>query len=100
MAIKKRLEDIEVALGETGAGSERLEEEKAKLLKQLTGPLGKKLESSLKSAHHNMASQLRSLQKKLKKRMPQLAAHLKAALKLEYPEFGYYPPDPPPAWQI
>jgi hypothetical protein len=97
--IRKRLEEINDTAEETG-WSKALEDEKLDLLAQLKGPLGKKLRSSLKRDHANIATQLRNLMKKLKAEMPQLAAHLKASLKLNYPDFGYYPPDPPPAWQV
>jgi hypothetical protein len=59
------------------------------------------LKTPLKRHHQNIAAQLRSLMRnKLKGHMPQLAAHLVACLKLDFPEFGYYPPDPPPDWQF
>ncbi len=98
--IKRRLEEID-AIAENAGGSERLDEEKMQLLRQITGPTGKILESQLRGDHRNIATQLRSLtRKKLKKEMPQLSAYLQASLKLELPEFGYYPPAPTPAWQI
>jgi hypothetical protein len=97
--IKKRLEEIDDITGETG-GSERLEEERAELLGKLKTAT-KSLKTPLKGAHHNIATQLRTfLREKLAQDMPQLAAHLKASLKLDFPEFSYYPPDPPPDWQF
>jgi hypothetical protein len=70
-----------------------------KLLQQLKGPTERTFASPLKGEHHNIASQLRTFTRKLKDKMPQLAAHLHASLKLEFPHFGYYPPKPAPGWQ-
>jgi hypothetical protein len=39
-------------------------------------------------------------EKKLAKDMPALAAHLRAALKLDFPYIGYYPSPGTSAWQI
>jgi CheY-like chemotaxis protein len=99
--IKDRLEEIDEISARTG-GSESLEEEKAALLSQFQQALrGKKMDSPLKTAYRNIAVQIKSLRdKKLSKDMPRLAAHLRAALKLEFPYFGYYPPPGAPAWQI
>jgi hypothetical protein len=96
--IKERLDEIEDLTAATG-GSERLQNETVDLL----GRLGeaedfKQLTNHLKTAHHNVATQIRTLLRKLGKDMPQLAAHLKAALKLDFPHFGYYPPAGTPTW--
>jgi hypothetical protein len=98
--IKKQLAEID-SLAETTGSTESLEERRAALLSQLKGPTGQVLASQIKSDHRNIATQPRTLMReKLKRDMPQLAAHLKASLKLDCPEFGYYPPSPPPAWQF
>jgi hypothetical protein len=98
--IKAQLEEISTIAEETG-WTEALEEKKAELLSQLKGPRGQVLAAPIKADHRNIATQLRTLIRvKLKRDMPQLAAHLKASLKLDFPEFGYYPPSPPPAWQF
>jgi hypothetical protein len=48
-----------------------------------------------------MATQIRNLlRNKLRETMPKLAAHLKVAIKLELPQFGYFPPTGTPAWKI
>jgi hypothetical protein len=99
-AIKRRLQEIADIIEETG-GSETLEDERVRLLDQLKGRRGKTLNSQLKRAHSNIATQLRNLiRKKLNQEMPRLAAHLLASLKLDYPEFGYFPVDPSPNWQF
>lgn len=99
--IKERLEEIEDIVEKTG-GSESVENEKADLLHRLQqARRGKKMDSPLKAAHRNIAVQLRTLRDtKLAKGMPQLAAHLRAALKLNFPYIGYYPSPGTPAWQI
>jgi CheY-like chemotaxis protein len=99
--IKLRLEEIDEIIANTG-GSEALDHEKAALLKQLQEALrGKKTDSPLKDAHRNIAVQTRALRdKKLAKDMPVLAAHLRAALKLNFPNVGYYPPVGTSSWQV
>jgi hypothetical protein len=99
--IKDRLEEIEDIAGETG-WSESLENEKAELLARLKeAENGKRMIFPLKTAHHNIASQIRKfLRKTLAKPMPKLKSHLAEALKLEFPDFGYYPPPDTPAWKI
>jgi len=100
-AIKKRLKEIEDITEETG-GSEALENEKARLLHQLEDAGDcKQITNRLRKTHHNMATQIRRLRdKKLVKNMPNLAAHLKATLKFDIPDFGYYPPHGTPSWKI
>jgi hypothetical protein len=98
-AIRQRLEDIEESAPKTGL-TEAQEHEKEELLNQLKGPKGKMLGSQLRRAHANIATQLRNLMKKLKEVMPQFAGHLRASLNLDFPDFGYYPPNPPPAWHF
>jgi hypothetical protein len=89
MAMRKRLDDIEGIISETGS-NESLEREKEDVLNRLKDAVDRKqLDSPLKSAHHNIATQIRTFLKKLSEgSMPQLAAHLKASLKLEFPHFG------------
>jgi hypothetical protein len=99
-AIKRRLQEIADITAETG-GSDSLHEEEAQLLGHLKeATWAKTLDSQLRRDHANIATQLRNFRRKLGTDMPQLAAHLKASLKLDFPEFGYYPPDPPPDWQF
>jgi CheY-like chemotaxis protein len=98
-SIQKRLEEIEEITEQTG-GSETLENEKTQLLDQLHEALGR-IDSPLKKAHRNIAVQIRAFRDKLAKgSMPNLAAHLRAALKLDFPYIAYYPPAGAPAWQI
>jgi hypothetical protein len=99
--IKGRLEELDEIAEKTG-GSESFDHEKAALLKQLQEALrGKKIDSPLKDAHRNIAVQIRALrEKKLAKDMPALAAHLRAALKLDFPYVGYYPPPGTSAWKV
>ena len=97
-AIKHRLEDIEETTAD-GGGSAALDEETHQLLDKLIAA-SRTLNPALKDAHHNVASQLRSFLKKLRGDMPQLSAHLRASLKLDYPTCGYYPPEPRPRWQF
>jgi hypothetical protein len=98
-AIRLRQEEIADIRAETG-GSPSLDEEEAELLQQLQ-EASKQIKSPLRKAHHNIASQIRAfLRDKLAKDMPDLAAHLTAALKLDSPHFGYYPPVGAPAWKI
>jgi len=91
--------------------SERLQEQKAQLLDQLKEWRYKRLDSPLRRAYSNVATQLRNLYRigdrhnqkksgKLTTAMPRLAAHLKAYLKLDYPHVGYFPPKDTPAWKF
>jgi hypothetical protein len=95
--IKRRLAEIADIRDETG-GSPRLDEEEAALLRQLE-EAPTQIKTPLKRAHHNIATQIRAFLHKLANDMPNLAAHLKAALKLEAPHFGYYPTPGTPAWK-
>lgn len=97
--IKDRLEDID-QLDPAGT-NESLQEEKTDLLQRLGAACeAKQFSSNLRSDHHNIATQIRSFIKKLKDSMPLLAAHLQASLKLDYPNFGYFPPTGTPVWKI
>jgi hypothetical protein len=100
-AIRRALEDVDSKL-EVGSTA-KLEQEKAELLEHLRqaeelrtiGPGG-----PLRNAHHNISTQMRTFTgAKLKKDMPQLAAHLKASMKYDFPHVGYYPPDGTPRWK-
>jgi hypothetical protein len=98
--IRRRLQEIADITAETG-GSESFQEEESRLLERLKqSPGAGVLKSQLRRDHANIATQLRNLRRKLKSDMPNLAAHLKAYLKLEFPEFGYYPAHPSPDWHI
>lgn len=93
------LQEIEQVTEATG-GSDALDLEKARLLQQLKGPSGKLIESPLNRAHRNIATQLRSFVRRIKKSMPRLAEHLDQYLNRDFPNFGYFPPSPSPTWQI
>src|SRR5262249_30820122 len=99
--IERRLTDIEDLRASTGGGSDELDSEQAKLLQQL-GRAGRKepIRSPLVNAHHNIRTKIRNLLKKLAKKMPNLAVHLEAALRLDFPHVGYFPPPGTPAWKI
>ena len=98
--IKKRLGEIEDLAEETG-GSETLDNEKAELLRQLrTADDEKQFTNPLRKAHHNIATQIRSLRSKWSKDAPNLFQHLKLALRLEFPHFSYRPPAGTPIWQV
>jgi hypothetical protein len=98
-AIKKKQDDIE-AIAADSVWTEGLEEKYAELLLRLKDRKDETFRNRPKKDHHAIATQLRNLRRKLKESMPQLAAHLEASLKLDFPGFGYYPPDPPPAWEF
>jgi hypothetical protein len=111
--IKKQLQDIDKEVEEidgiaaaTGwndtleARKAPLEKKKGDLLAYLQeSAAGRQLTSALKRAYHNHATQIRTFIKELAGDMPKLAAHLNAALKLEYPDFGYYPPPDTIPWK-
>jgi hypothetical protein len=97
-SIRRALEDLEATAEATG-WTEPLEERKAALLAQLKY-CDKQVGSELKTAHHNIASQLRSLGNELRKDMPKLTGHLKQYLDLTYPSFRYAPPFDAPAWDV
>jgi len=99
-AFKRELEELEELIATAGA-SESLLERKARLLQSMkSSSRGKTIGSSLKRDHSNMATQLRNLCRKLEKKMPHLASHLKACLKIQFPTIGYFPPEPAPNWQF
>jgi hypothetical protein len=94
-----RLQGID-ALSESTGGSATLEEERADLLRKVKeGEEGKQAQTSAGKAHHNTATQLRNLRKKLADKMPALAAHLDSTLDLAAPDFRYNPPASTPAWK-
>jgi hypothetical protein len=96
--IRRRLQEIAEIRKETG-GSQALDDEEAELTSGMK-KAGRHLESQLRKAHHNLATQLRKFCGKLAESMPQLHAHLKEALRLDFPHFGYFPPPGTPAWEI
>jgi hypothetical protein len=97
-AIKHEIEEIDGLMEETGNSSERLEQRKAELQRQLL-QAARPIQSQLTNTHHNIATQIRNLRKKMRADMPKLAAHLHAALKMDLPDFLYSPTDAI-AWEI
>jgi CheY-like chemotaxis protein len=100
--IKEELADINEVITQTG-GSESLDSKKAELEKLLHDAIrGKKMDSPLKTTFRGTVFQIRTLynNRLAKGSMPRLAAHLRAALKMDFPYIGYYPPPGTPAWQI
>jgi len=90
-AINRRLQEIDDIAAET-AWTESLEDERGSLLSMVEdASSGKVFPSELCGAHNNIATQLRSLVRKLEIAMPELAGHLKASLKLCLPDFRYSP---------
>ncbi len=102
-AIKRRLTEIEDIAEEVG-WSRHLENEHATLVARLkgirSGTHKKMINTPEKRAHSTIAVRIRAFLKKLANGMPNLAAHLTAALKLDFPKFGYYPPPGTPRWKI
>jgi hypothetical protein len=98
IAVRRELDDVE-ALIEVSP-TEQLYERKQRALNRIDrAERHRKLDSSLKKAHHNLCTQIRMfIRHKLKKPMPRLAAHLKHSLELGFPHIGYYPPKQAPAW--
>jgi hypothetical protein len=97
--IGNHLADIEEVANQFG-WSEELAKKKADLLSEMRAA-PHALNPTLKRDHRNISTQLRTFRTKLAKEgMPLLAAHLKDALKLDYPHVGYYPDDPVPPWKF
>jgi hypothetical protein len=79
--IADRLEEIDEITKETG-GSETLEKEREKLLRQVARySSDDRMKTSIEKAYNNVTTQKRQFLKKLKKLMPQLAAHLTACIR-------------------
>jgi hypothetical protein len=101
-AISDRISEIDEITEEMGS-TEALENEKVELLLQVRGHASKKrLETGIHKAYHNIAAQKNIFLNKLKEKMPQLAAHLKACLRLcknDY-SFSYKPPAGTPCWKV
>jgi hypothetical protein len=100
--IRNRLEDIDAMIATTG-GSEAPEAEKAQLLKQVEHwSKQRRINSPVARAYNNIGTQKRQFILKLKDNMPQLAAHLKAAIVLSGEDFtvAYRPLAGSPAWHI
>lgn len=98
-AIKKRVREID-DLREITGGSDETDEEYADLLRQLdAADRDKKITSSLRKEHHRIEQRIRVFHKKLAGAMPKLFAHLTASLKLNYPEFGYFPSSDSKSWK-
>jgi hypothetical protein len=101
-AIQKRIDDIDAITQETG-GSEELEDERARLLRQVKRHSAKdRMSAAVTKAYNNFAAQKSQFLKKLKDNMPQLAAHLKASLQSSGTDYtiSYRPPDGTPPWVV
>jgi hypothetical protein len=100
-AIKSRIDEIDEIASATGS-TDALEADRAQLLALLQRmPAARKMASQLKKDHANIATQLRQFRrKKLHKDMPHFAGHLDAALTMNLPTFGYFPPGSTPAWHF
>jgi ActR/RegA family two-component response regulator len=98
--IRKELDDVE-EMGNTTGWTEALETKRMALKRHLEDA-DKQMASTLKTTHHAIATSIRNfLRDRLPKaNMPHLRAHLRPALKLDLPYFGYYPPPGASAWQI
>jgi hypothetical protein len=99
-ALKRELDDVDTLM-EIGS-TEALEHQKADILRRLERAQRRpKLTGGdpFRKAHHNVCTQIRKFVRSLKY-MPHLANHLVAALKLEYPHVGYYPPSGSSAWNM
>jgi hypothetical protein len=96
-AILIELDDVDATIEATG-NTERLEEKRAALLKELDTKQLKRFASPLEKTHHSMATQIRKFCKGLADQMPGLHAHLKVSLQLASPHFLYNPPAGTPAW--
>jgi hypothetical protein len=100
--IWERIQNIEEEIQTTG-GTEALEDEKAKLLRQVENhPATRQIQTSLGNAYNNITTQKRQFLQKLAKEMPQLAAHLRACIKPFGNDFtiSYRPPAGSPRWLI
>jgi hypothetical protein len=97
--IRERIEEINDSLNV--GSSERLEDEKAQLIRQLE-PFQERLQSGVKKGYDNIARQKRDFLNEQICDMPSLAAHLKLYL-MQDPEsysFAYRPPSNAPRWHI
>jgi hypothetical protein len=100
--IYERIQDINDITERTG-GSDRLEDEKGELLRQVETHSAKgRIESSVGNAYNNITTQKRQFLKKLKGQMPQLAAHLRSCITQFAEDFtiSYRPPAGTPRWQV
>jgi hypothetical protein len=100
--IYDRIQEINHITEQTG-GSDRLEDEKEELLRQVEKFSAKRrIESSVGKAYHNITTQKRQFLTKLEKQMPQLAAHLRACITQfkEHYTVSYQPAAGTPRWHI
>jgi hypothetical protein len=97
--LDKELQDID-AIGEESNWPDHLVDKKNDLLRRV-GEIksGKRMNSTLRDEHHNIATQLRAFIRKLTNSMPALASHLKTALRMNLPHFRYDPPADTVAWE-
>jgi hypothetical protein len=100
--IHERIQEIDEITGETG-GSEGLEDERAKLLRQVeTHSARERVGSSAGKAYNNITTQKRQFLGRLQEKMPELAAHLRACIipSAEGYTISYRPPARTPRWQV
>jgi hypothetical protein len=97
---RKEIETIDEFL--KMGGSEQLENERARLLRQLNGQMGARLKTAAENAYNNISTQKRKFLPKLGRSMPKLASHLKACLDHDASSyaFSYRPPEGSSRWQI
>jgi hypothetical protein len=101
-AIWQRIQEIRAIADQTG-GSEELENEEQQLLRRVERHSAReRMPAAIAKAYNNVTTQKRKFLQKLKSRMPQLAAHLKACLVQEAGDYtlSYRPPAGTPRWEI
>jgi hypothetical protein len=100
VVLQRELDEVEalLELGQTDALLERKQRVLGLIKRAAKGrTLGKG--SPVRKAHHNISSQIRGfIREKLEADMPQFAAHLKASIRMEFPDIGYFPPAGCPGW--
>lgn len=74
-----------------------LVEEEAKLLQiiQIAAAPAKQVQQ-----HHAIATRIREFIRRIKETMPKFSSHLDSSVKMERPDFSYFPPDGFPSWKI
>jgi hypothetical protein len=100
--IRERIEDIDAMIEETG-GSEKLEEDRAELLRHLERHSARKrMGSRVGKAYNNITTQKRMFLEKLEGKMPKLATHLQACIVPSGRDYtiSYRPPAGTPRWQV
>jgi hypothetical protein len=99
-ALKRELDDLDslVEQGATDELAERRVDVVARIERAARGRMAPG--SALRKAHHSVCTWIRRfLSARLAGTMPQLATHLTATLKLDFPDIGYFPPKGTPAWK-